>query len=59
MLIRTQSKATIIDIAGKRVKITAIAYNQWKISTYKLLQTLGYYPTKEIAQQVLDSIEIA
>ena len=59
MLVRTQDKATIIDIAGKRVKITAIAYNQWKISTYKPLQTLGYYPTKEIAQQVLDSIEIA
>ena len=59
MLVRTQDKATIIDIAGKRVKITAIAYNQWKISTYKPLQTLGCYPTKEKAQQVLNEIEIA
>lgn len=59
MLIRTQNKATIIDITGKRVKITATAYNQWGISTFEPSQTLGYYPTKKMAQQVLDSIEIA
>lgn len=59
MLIRTQSKATIIDITGKRVKITATAYNQWEISTFEPSQTLGCYPTKKMAQQVLDSIEIA
>ena len=59
MLIRSQSKATIIDITGKRVKITATGDNQWKIGTYEPLQALGYYPTKEIAQQVLNEIEIA
>ena len=60
MLIRTQNKATIIDITGKRVKITATGDNRyWEISTFEPLQLLGYYLTKEKAQQVLDSIEIA
>lgn len=59
MLIRTQSKATIIDVTGKRVKITATGDNRyWEISTFEPLQVLGYYPTKKMAQQVLDSIEI-
>lgn len=60
MLIRTQSKATIIDVTGKRVKITATGDKRyWEISTFEPLQVLGYYLTKEIAQQVLDDIEIA
>ena len=60
MLIRTQSKATIIDVTGKRVKITATGDNRyWEISTFEPLQVLGYYLTKEKAQQVLNEIEIA
>lgn len=60
MLIRTQNKATIIDITGKRVKITATGDNRyWEISTFEPLQVLGYYLTKEKAQQVLNEIEIA
>ena len=60
MLIRTQSKATIIDVTGKRVKITATGDNRyWEISTFEPLQVLGYYLTQEKAQQVLNEIEIA
>lgn len=67
MLIRTQNKEILIDISGKRLNIFK-GDNYYGINTIEPLETnrtyttvviLGCYPTKEIAQQVLDSIEIA
>lgn len=67
MLVRTQDKEVLIDISGKRLNIFK-GDNYYEINIIEPLETnrtyttaviLGCYPTKEIAQQVLDSIEIA
>ena len=60
MLIRSQSKEVLIDITGKRLKIVHGKY-AYHIETQDSISAviLGYYGTKEIAQQVLDGIEIA
>ena len=67
MLIRSQDKEVLIDISGKRLNIFK-GDNYYEIDTIEPLETnrtyttiviLGRYPTKEIAQQVLNEIENA
>lgn len=64
MLIRSQDKETLIDATRKRLTISGIG-SRWSIEvrelvsdSNRLIVTLGCYPTKEKAIQVLNDIEM-